>query len=420
MISKAIRQATIVGWCLGLPLLLAAQPKILKKADTFYDAFNYREAIPLYEQYLAESPSGSVISTQLKLADAYFKSNQHDKAEVLYAELTQRDRVNTNVMFHYAEILMYNGKYDEAKSWFLRYQEARPNDKKVTALIEACDQVRTIPSLFTVTILRPLSINTDADEFSPIFVSNGIAFLSDQESGRRKSGWTGRPFLRLYTAQQIEDERFEQVEEFSKRIETYNKHTGPVALARDSQTLIITRNSDVPGKDEVYSLQLFEATRKNGHWTRGTLMPFCDPNRNYMHPSLSYTGDTLYFASDKGGSQGGTDLYLVTRKGNTWGKPLNLGNAINTPGHEAFPYIHPDGTLYFSSKGHIGFGGFDLFVAERDAQGAFIGARNLGRPLNSPKDDTGFILAPSGRYGFFASQRGGDHDDLYYFKGWKR
>lgn len=400
--------------------MLLAQPKILKKADTYYDAFNYQEAIPLYEEYLAESPSGSVISTQIKLADAYFKSNQHDKAEILYAELSQRDRVNSNVMFNYAEILMYNGKYDAAKEWFLRYKEARPSDKKVDALIEACDKVRTIPSLFTVTVLRPLSINTEADEFSPIFVDKGIAFLSDQASGRRKSGWTGRPFLRLYTAQQVEDEQFGQVEEFSKRIETYNKHTGPVALSRDAQTLIITRNSDVPGKGEVYSLQLFEATLKNGHWTRGELMPFCDPNRNYMHPSLSYTGDTLYFASDKGGSKGGTDIFMVVRKGDGWSRPYNLGDIINTPGHEAFPYIHPDGTLYFASKGHIGFGGFDLFIAERDAQGAFIGVQNLGRPLNSPKDDTGFILAPDRRHGYFASQRSADHDDLYYFKGWKR
>jgi tetratricopeptide (TPR) repeat protein len=404
---------------LSLLLLCASavwgQEKSLKRGDKLFKSYKYNAAIPYFEHYLDKEKKKKIIAVKTKLAYCYRMSNKFEKAEKLYTELVQNPKARPITYFYYAESLMANGKYDEAKSWFIKYEELRPQDTKVAAMIEACDKVKSIRPHYDNVYMRPLELNTEADDFSPVFYDGGVAFLSDRGDRGSTYAWTGRPFLKLYKSD-FQGGQLGKVKEFSKKINEYRKNTGPVAISRDGQTMIITRNSDVPTKANRYNLQLFETKKKGNSWTRGKLMNICKKERNYMHPALSSTGDTMYFVSDKAGSVGGTDIYMTYRTPKGWKRPINLGEVINTTGHEAFPFVHLDGTLYFASKGHAGYGGFDIFKAEKDRDGEFNKVINLGSPINGPKDDTGFILDNDGLTGYFASSRMAGNDDIFYFQ----
>ena len=166
-------------------------------------------------------------------------------------------------------------------------------------------------------------------------------------------------------------------------------------------------------------MQLYRSVSDNGkNWRKAELVNFCSKDLNYFHPSISASGDTLFFVLPKKSGYGGTDIYYSTRrKDDSWSKPVNMGATINTPSNEGFPYIHADGKLYFCSKGHIGYGGFDIFVTEIDAQTKqWTKPVNLGRPINTPTDDISICFKPNGKGGAFTSSREGGDDDIFIFQ----
>ncbi len=402
---------------LGLVLVsntLTAQEKEYKKAENFYKNYKYSAAIPYYEAYLELEQRKKILSVKTRLAYCYRMANKSSKAETLYAEIIEHPKARPQTFLFYGEMLMANGKYDDAKVYFKKYLAFKPKDKKIQGLLAACDKVKSIKSQFIDIELSSLSINTNADDFSPIFYDDGIAFLSDQGEKGSTYGWTGRSYLKLYKTIGGSNGDFQEIEIFSRRINEKGKNTGPVTVAQNGGSMIITRNSYIPSKKNIFHLQLFELKRKGDTWGRGELLPFCKVDRNYMHPTLSSTGDTLYFVSDRAGGQGGTDIFMTYSTPKGWKYPINLGEAINTSGHEAFPFIHADGTLYFASKGHSGFGGFDIFKAVL-VDGVYSKVTNLGIPINSPKDDTGFIMSSDKKEAYFASARKEGNDDIYHF-----
>ena len=420
--STDMKQFATVAAILGLLLLSTsmwaqdkALTKALNKAEKLYKSYKYNAAIPYYEFYLEKEKKSKVLSVKTKLAYCYRMANKTDKAAKIYSDLVNAPRVRPIILFYYGETLMAKGQYAEAKSYFLKYETLKPDDRKVGAMIDACSKVNSIQPYFIDIDVELVDINTEADEFSPIFYEDGIAFLSDQGENGKTYAWTGRPFLKLYKTTKTSSGRFVDTENFSNKINGYKKNTGPVSISRDGQTLLITRNSDVATSSNRFNLQIFEATRKGKNWTRGKLINICKPTKNYMHPALTASGDTMYFVSDKAGA-GGTDIFMTYRTPKGWKKPKNLGKVINTSGHEAFPFVHRDGTLYFASKGHGGFGGFDIYKAERNADGEFVRVINVGEPINSPKDDTGFILDDQKESGYFASSRMAGNDDIYFFQ----
>lgn len=407
----------IVLTFLGLVLVnnsLMAQEKEYKKAEALYKNYQYNAAIPYYEAYLKLEERKSVLSVKTKLAYCYRMANKSTQAEELYAQIIEDPKARPQTFFYYGEMLMANGKYDEAKVYFEKYLELKPEDEQTLDLLAACDKVTSIQSQFIDIELNMLSVNSDADDFSPTFYDDGIAFLSDQGEKGSTYGWTGRSYLKLYKTIGGTNGDFHEAEPFSRKINEKGKNTGPVTISRNGETMIITRNSYEASKRNTFNLQLFELKRKGDTWSRGIPLSFCKIDRNYMHPTLSFTGDTLYFVSDKAGGQGGTDIFMTYRTPKGWKSPINLGDKVNTSGHEAFPFIHSDGTLYFSSKGHSGFGGFDIFKATL-VDGVYSKVTNLGTPINSPKDDTGFILSLNKKEGYFASARKAGNDDIYHF-----
>ena len=200
-------------------------------------------------------------------------------------------------------------------------------------------------------------------------------------------------------------------------------HEGPATFSRDGSQVIFTRNNynnghSAASKDGINKLKLYTARQVNGVWVNSEEMPFNSDEYSTGHPSLSPDNNRLYFASDRPGGFGGTDIYVSTWQETRWSSPVNLGAAVNSKGNELFPFVDERGNLYFSSDGLPGLGDLDLFYAEMTADGkTSVNVRNLGEPLNSAKDDFGIVTDGYRKTGYFSSNRknGGADDDIYRF-----
>ena len=203
-------------------------------------------------------------------------------------------------------------------------------------------------------------------------------------------------------------------------------HEGPCAFYHTEDRIIFTRNNQMTGgllstkNKEVSKLKLYAAVKNGKEWKQVEPLSFNSDEYSCGHPSLTADDQILYFVSDMPGGYGGTDIYLTRFVNGNWSKPENLGGAVNTQGNEMFPYVDDRGNLYFSTDGHPGLGGLDIFfIPMNTATGMPAGkSRNLGAPLNSTKDDFGILTDSERKMGYFSSnrKRGNSDDDIYRFK----
>ena len=174
--------------------------------------------------------------------------------------------------------------------------------------------------------------------------------------------------------------------------------------------MIFTRNNYYgrhkgKSKDYQMKLKLYTALRDDTlttDWTEVRSFPHNSDEYSSGHPTVSADGSRLYYVSDRRGGQGGTDIYVCKWQRNTWGRPINLGERVNTPGNEMFPFIHPSGVLYFASDGHGGLGGLDIYRVDLNENNA--PTHNMGYPINSSRDDFGLIAGKDEADGFFLDQ----------------
>ena len=238
--------------------------------------------------------------------------------------------------------------------------------------------------------------------------------------------WKGnnQPYLDLYVGTITEDGNLKDIMKFSDMVNTVF-HEADVAFSKDKKTVYFTRSNYFEGKYRkdslgVNRLKMFKATQDNeGKWSKITNLPFNDDNYSVGHPAISEDGKTLYFVSDMPGTLGKTDIFKVEiYDDGTYGKPINMGPEINTPEKEMFPYIAGNDELYFSSEGRDGLGMLDIFMSKLDTNGSVEFTIHLDEPLNSDKDDFGFIINNETREGYFSSNRfdGKGDDDIYFFK----
>lgn len=203
-------------------------------------------------------------------------------------------------------------------------------------------------------------------------------------------------------------------------------HEGPCTFYHTEERVIFTRNNKTGGgllnskNQGVSRLKLYTAVKKSRDWQQIRELPFNSDGYSCGHPTLTVDDQILYFVSDMPGGYGGTDIYLTRSMGGGWSKPVNLGGSVNSQGNEMFPYVDDRGNLYFSTDGHPGLGGLDMFfISMNTATGLPAGkARNLGAPLNSTKDDFGILTDSERKEGYFSSnrKRGNADDDIYRFE----
>jgi Tol biopolymer transport system component len=203
-------------------------------------------------------------------------------------------------------------------------------------------------------------------------------------------------------------------------------HEGLVSFSPDGETMYFSRESyfekdfekDSISKVRYSQLYLFKATKLGSDWDTVESLSINSENYSVKNPSVSADGKTMYFASDMPGGYGNFDIYKAPiKEDGTLGEPQNLGQKVNTEGQEMFPYISSNGTLYFSSNGHLGLGGMDVFYT-KEIDGKMAPIRNVGIPINSNGDDFAFTIDEEAEEGFVSSNRDGGKgsDDVYAFK----
>lgn len=395
--------------------LFGQKSKDLKRANQLFKEDKYALAIPYYKKALTTKKNLSIKS---KLAYCYKITNQITEATALYEEIVENDRAKLKAYYYYAECLISSGQYEAAKKWFQEYAKIETEDETVDRMIAACDFAKNAPRYFENAVIESFSQNSEEDDTAPVFWDNGIVFTSDRKGKLKfldtKSGATDRNYLRLYHSEQLPDGTFAKPKEYISKINDARKNTGMATFQANGQAMFFTRNGNFLNRQNAYCLQLFEAQSDDGkNWDKAETVSFCRKESNYMHPAVSPDGHLLFFVSDKAGGLGGTDIYVSRKEKNRWSRPQNLGEKINTDGHEGFPFMHQNGKLYFCSKGHLGLGGFDIFVTELDENGAWTTPINLGAPINSPTDDISIFINENEEKGLFTSSREGGDDDIF-------
>ena len=399
----------------------------LEKANEYYNTLNYKFAIELYEKVMAKKPSLSVAQ---KLANCYRFINNTEAAELAYAKVISFDGFAPINFYYYADVLKQNGKYDLAKYNYTMYGTSF-KDKAAEAanLAASCDSAKNWAGIELPNILvkNQSGQNTEFSEFSPTLYDKGFTFVSDRlnadDAGTidngKVYGWTGNGYLKIY---EVDTSNANELM-IKKLPESINSkfHNGPATFSSDMNWVYFSRtdiNEATKGKKlRVGQKYIYYSEKKNGVWSEAELLPFNKSEKfNVQHPTLSSQGDILYFSSDMPGGFGGADLYASRKNSDgTWGKPENCGSTVNTSFDEVFPYVRADGKLYFSSKGHIGLGGLDLFSAD-GSYNSFSSIQNLRAPFNSSKDDFG-VLFFDDLTGLLSSNRNGGSglDDIYRF-----
>lgn len=266
-----------------------------------------------------------------------------------------------------------------------------------------------------VMIQNTFRINTPNLEFSPSYYQNGIVYVRTYDKSEKIDANIGIPFFELFYAELDGEGMPSNPQPFSAKVNSVT-HEGPTTFNSTEDVIYYTSNSDKKSSEGKHTMNIYEARRGAEDWENSIEMPFNSNEYYTMHPTISENGSTLYFASSMPGGYGGTDIYSVEKEGDTWGIPMNLGPNVNTEKNEAFPFIHQSGILFFSSEGHEGIGGYDIFAIntlEEEVKEIY----HLGAPFNTPNADLGLILNPTGTQGYFASSRYGGlgQDDIYLF-----
>lgn len=390
------------------------------RAGKLFDGFEFVEAAKIYERLVAKDSSFSY--AKLQLAESYRLMNQPEKASIWYAEVVNDSVSDPIHKLYYAQALMSEGRYDRARSWLERYEYESGDTKRANNLIRGIDNFEAFYIDSERYKIDTASFNSEGSDFSPAYYRDGIVFSSNRSKFKivkRKHGWDDTNFLQIYHQKQTSDST-STVELFSDLLNT-KYHEGPLSFYDDFEKVIFTRNNYNGRKvgkaeDETIHLQLYLSERSSVQSKWGKPQPFPYNNKEYSvgHPAISTDEKTLYFASDMPGGQGGVDLYKSRLNNGNWSEPVNLGNKINTSGDEVFPFVK-DSVLYFSSDGHYGLGGLDMYqVILTDSTETVY---NMGIPMNSRKDDFGLILDDSLKNGYFTSNRQGGmgSDDIYRF-----
>lgn len=389
----------------------------IRKGDNFYDHYAFAKAIKFYEKANAKKPTTPV---KERLASSYLQLNEVEKAHNLYEKLVTKENVNPIVFFNYGKALMGMGNHQSAAKYFKIYLEHYPDDVVANMLFSSAMSVNDRFRDTTLFTLKPIVTETKASAFAVVEYQDGIVFNADKEVflPNKKSQWTGKSYTNLYFMQKDEEGNWLDPELLKGDV-SGPFHDGPATFNKDGDVVYFTRSNYFRRKvkvdeNNVSNLKIFRAELVGDKWKNLTEFPFNSDDYSVGHPSLSADGKTMYFVSDMPGSLGGTDIYKTTLVDGTWTTPENLGSVINTPGNEMFPYIHEDGSLYFSSNAHTSIGGLDVFITyftgEKWAQ-----PENLNYPINSTGDDFAFTINPETRTGFVSSSRTGN-DAIYKFK----
>jgi outer membrane protein OmpA-like peptidoglycan-associated protein len=395
----------------------------LKKANTYYEKLAYKLAIENYTDLLSTDLADAELKS--KLAYSYYNVNDLVNAEKYYSEAASNGKLSNEHYFYYAQTLKQNGKYAESDKFMNLFYEKSNSDKRAVSFANNrsyLDKIEKEGIHFTISNADFNSAESDFGGYQ-YSKSNEVYFISSRRNTLVKYNWmwNGGKFLDLFM---VKNEKASLPKLISKVSTTF--HEGPLCFNSDESMVYYTRNNISKGKNRrdqkgIQNLKLYSAkVDEKGKWVDELETTLNSKDYSIGHPAITNDGKTIYFASDMPGGFGGADLYMAPlNTDGSIGKPINLGKEVNTEGQEMFPWISPDGLLFFSSNGHIGLGGLDVFVMTIEKDGKSLGnLTNVGKPVNSQKDDFALTFNKDGKTGYFSSNRigGKGDDDIYSFQ----
>ena len=392
----------------------------IDRANDLFKNGAYAEAIPIYEAFLSKKPNNTAAKT--KLANCYRILSRPDKAAPLLASIVEDDNVRPDDFLHYGETLMMLGQYDEAKYYFKQYCKLQPENERGKLLLDNVDKVKKLKPLYKDVAIFPFPQNSDSDDNAPVMFGKGMAFASDRKAKfnilKEKNPTTGRDYVTIYYAERKGDTAFTEPRELSAKLSEINRNTSNISFTADGKRVYFCRNGSKPGRNGTYNMQIFTAETEDGlSFSNIEMLPFCTSENNYVYPAISPDGKRLFYTAQRSDGFGGLDIYVVTKTKKGWTKSENLGNKVNTADNEGFPFAAADGKLYFCSKGHPSYGGYDIFVTQEDSTThEWQTPVNVGTPMNSPYDDISICFDKDGLSGAFTSMRSGRGDDIFLFK----
>lgn len=405
--------------------LVNAQERLIQKGNEKFDSYSFSPAIDIYKKVMDK---GYVSADLLrKLGNSYYYNADYTDAAETYKKLVAdyASEVTPEDYFKYAQSLKTIGEYDTSKSIMNKFIEVTSSDVRATTFDEDRDFMSEIEENSGRYNLGPFEYNSPYSDFAPSFYKEGLIFSSDRDTGnfaRYRHTWNAKDFLDLYVVN-ADSSSIDHVKKIDENINT-RYHESTSVVTKDGQTMYFTRNNSEKSKtvkDDkgIVRLKILRAVLTDeGVWGEVEELPFNSDSYSTANPALSPDEKTLYFVSDMPGTLGASDLYMVSiNEDRTFGTPQNLGSNINTEARETFPYITSEEILYFSSDGHPGLGGLDVFATKIKRQDFTGKVLNVGKPVNSNSDDFTFIFNEELRTGYVASNRveGLGYDDIYSF-----
>jgi len=402
--------------------ILTAQSNETKRADKHFNKYEFVEAATDYLKLVTDGKADTYVYSQL--AESYFNVFNTVEAEKWYAKALETSS-EPEMVYNYSQMLKANGKYEESNTQLDLFASMRPADHRATAFRENPNYLPKILEKGKRFNVQNLAINSEVSDFGGTLKNGKLYITSARNSNRKTYGWNEEPFLDIYTAYVNDDGEFQTPSIIEQNINT-KYHEGTVSFSPDGNTMYFSRESfyekvyerDSITKYKISVLNLYKSINQEGQWSEAEALSLNGDSYSVKNPSVSADGKTLYFASDKTGGYGNFDIYSAPIDENgSVGDATNLGQKLNTEGQEMFPYISANNTLYFSSNGHLGLGGLDVFFA-KIVDGKVGPIRNIGIPVNGNADDFAFSINEETEEGFVSSNREGGvgSDDIYSIK----
>ncbi|GAA0876433.1 hypothetical protein GCM10009118_28430 [Wandonia haliotis] len=405
-----------------LSLSLLGQSGKLKKADNYFERLSYAYAAELYEELIGSEVDSPELKS--KLAYSYLKMDNYTESVNYYSQMITSSEAKPEDYYNYSYVLKQTGNYTESDKWMNTYSNQVTADLRGQLFLENTTYKSRIEKNQPFFSLENLSLNTSSADFGGYYNSSQdqLYFLTARKKTafvKKEWSWDAKRFLDVYKASVSQDQKLGDPERVSKVNTKF--HEGPLTFSPDGSKVYYTRNNISSGKkrrdgQRIQNLKIYIAkVDEKGKWVDEVEFPYNSTNYSIGHPAITRDGKTMYLVSDMPGGFGGADIYKVQiHEDGTFGEMVNLGKEINTEGQEMFPFIDSEGRLFFSTDGHPGLGGLDVFVAlpDGDKTGKI---HNLGLPVNSQYDDFAFSMSDDFKTGFLSSNREGGKggDDIY-------
>ncbi len=418
--------------CLTIALL-ATSCRGYESAQKAYALGEYEKAAKLFDAtQRAEENKSRKAEECFLMGECYRRLGMTSKAASAYQRAVRLKYEDDIALLYLADCYRALGKFDEATDAYNAYADKHKTDLRVGVGRESTKMAKSKWSELNPKssakvdsgyVVKPFSeLNSKYSDFCPAFVGDGfdVVYFSSmrfQKKKKRANKITGQGNSTIYMSRVDARGKWTVPEPLEEPFGQKGNDDGVAYVAPDGRTMLFTR---CPLNDQDGSpAQAYEMKREGGRWSDPVrITPGGDSTMMVAHPTLSPDGQTLFFVSDREeGGIGGLDIWKSLRNvDGTWGPAQNLGAIVNTKGDEMFPYVRQDGTLYFSSNGHRGFGGLDIFKATEREDGRYD-VVNMGLPINSTGDDFGIAFMGNAEEGLLSSNRGNSkgYDDIYSF-----